>query len=132
MSDPRHAGLVMAQCRKDLQAVQNMLEPERFDDAIFGFHAQQAAEKALKAWLSLRGVSYPPTHDLRALIRLLEVNGEAQAEIFRHLVDLNDYAVAYRYGPVVAGPLDREVTMNDVRTLVEHVKELLDPTNSDA
>lgn len=38
-------------------------------DSIFGFHAQQAVEKALKAWLQIRDIPYPATHDL---VRLLQ------------------------------------------------------------
>ena len=33
------------------------------------FHAQQAAEKALKAVLVLRSVPFPKTHDLQDLIK---------------------------------------------------------------
>jgi HEPN domain-containing protein len=40
-------------------------------DSIYGFHAQQAVEKALWAWLGLRGKRYPPTHDLPRLFSLL-------------------------------------------------------------
>ncbi len=35
------------------------------------FHAQQAAEKALKALLTAHGVSFPRTHDVEALAALL-------------------------------------------------------------
>jgi hypothetical protein len=46
--------------RRDLRAVQGMLDNrEMFPDEIFGFHAQQAVEKAAKAWLDGRGVEYP-------------------------------------------------------------------------
>ena len=40
----------------DLKALGNMRDPDAFDDRIFGFHAQQAVEKALKAfrWESSR------------------------------------------------------------------------------
>jgi HEPN domain-containing protein len=42
--------------RRDLRAVQGMLDNrEMFPDEIFGFHAQQAVEKAAKAWLDGRG-----------------------------------------------------------------------------
>jgi HEPN domain-containing protein len=34
------------------------------------FHVQQAAEKMLKALLASRGIGYPLTHDLRALLNL--------------------------------------------------------------
>ena len=46
----------------------NMGDAEAFDDEIFGFHAQQAVEKALKAWLTEVGVTYPLTHDLSLLL----------------------------------------------------------------
>ncbi|MEI7665948.1 MAG: hypothetical protein WCI65_07875 [Synechococcaceae cyanobacterium ELA263] len=29
-----------------------MLDPDLFDEASWGFHVQQATEKALKAWIS--------------------------------------------------------------------------------
>lgn len=38
---------------KDLRALQGMSDPDVFADEVFGFHAQQAAEKALKAWLAV-------------------------------------------------------------------------------
>ncbi len=42
------------------------------DDAIFGFHAQQAVEKALKAWLNVLGHEHPFTHDLSHLLSELD------------------------------------------------------------
>jgi HEPN domain-containing protein len=39
--------LVMAS--KDIKAMKSLLLPESADDEIFGFHAQQAVEKSLKA-----------------------------------------------------------------------------------
>jgi len=39
------------------------------------FHAQQSAEKALKALLSDRGVAFPRTHAVEVLLDLLEVDG---------------------------------------------------------
>ena len=35
------------------------------------FHAQQCAEKYLKAWLVDAAISFPRTHDLGALLNLL-------------------------------------------------------------
>ena len=47
MPDIEVARAIMAAARRDLQALENMLDPLAFPGEIFGFHAQQAAEKAL-------------------------------------------------------------------------------------
>ena len=41
-------------------------------DALYGFEAQQACEKYMKALLAVAGVAYPYSHDLKKLKRLLE------------------------------------------------------------
>lgn len=60
-----------------------------------GFHAQQAAEKALKAVLVASGIDFPRTHSLERLADLL---GDT-AKIFDRsaLIDLSPWAVAGRY-----------------------------------
>ena len=64
MSERDHAALLLAMGQKDLAALRGMADRVVFADQIFGFHAQQPTEKALKAWLSLRSIEYPKTHDL--------------------------------------------------------------------
>ena len=39
--------------RRDLKAASAMTDSEMFDEPSWGFHIQQAAEKALKAWISI-------------------------------------------------------------------------------
>ena len=56
-----------------------------------GFHLQQSVEKSLKAWLALRGIDYPRTHDLSVLLGLLEDQGE-DVESFWPLLELNPFA----------------------------------------
>jgi len=72
MSDVKHARMLLDVADLDRQAVTICWDGAKFDDVIFGFHAQQAVEKCFKAWLSAKGVIYPRTHDLRVLYRLLE------------------------------------------------------------
>jgi len=60
------------------------------------FHAQQAAEKSLKAVLLKMGVSFPFTHSLQALIDLLPA-GAARSLVPTDVVDLSPYAVTTRY-----------------------------------
>src|SRR3972149_2399537 len=61
-----------------------------------GFHLPQAVEKSLKAWLALKRIDYPKTHDLSLLLRLLEDEGE-DIEVFWGLLELNPFAVQFRY-----------------------------------
>ena len=69
MSDSENARRLLALANKDLQAIMAMPDRSVFATEIFGFHAQQAVEKALKAWLSLAGARYPKAHDLGVPIR---------------------------------------------------------------
>ena len=61
------------------------------------FDAQQAAEKAIKAVLLQRGISFPYIHDLGRLLELLAQAGESIPEDVREAAKLSDYAVLTRY-----------------------------------
>ena len=52
MSDLKDAAHLLRMDRKDVQAMRALAMPETADIETFGFHARQAVEKALKAWLS--------------------------------------------------------------------------------
>lgn len=75
MRDREHARIMLEAARKDLRALEGMRDAEIFADEIFGFHAQQAVEKGLKAWFSLLGVNYPRIHDIEELLTMLESQG---------------------------------------------------------
>lgn len=60
------------------------------------FHAQQAAEKSLKAVLLTLRVEFPFTHNLQALLDLMPAELLAPAPILE-AVELNPYAVTARY-----------------------------------
>src|SRR5947209_4430056 len=95
--DPRHAQSMLSIAMKDLRALHGMSDdPETFDDAIFGFHAQQCFEKMLKASLSQLGKNYPFTHDLVLLWQQLNQEIGIPVE-FQSLVDLSPFAVQFRY-----------------------------------
>jgi len=61
------------------------------------FHAQQAAEKALKAVLVEKKISFRFVHDLNELIDTLEEHGQKIPEQVKKSVILTGYAVATRY-----------------------------------
>ncbi len=135
MTGREEAERMLAVAEIDLKALRNMLEPERFDDSVFGFHAQQAAEKTLKAWLNLCGVAYPKTHDLRLLMNLLETQAHENCERFTELADLTDFAVQFRYDfPTLATGLSRGEILSGVEALRNHVGQLVrnTPASSEA
>ncbi len=61
------------------------------------FHAQQAAEKAIKSVMILRKIEFPYTHDLSRLLTMLESSGEKLPEQVSKAVILTDYAAVLRY-----------------------------------
>lgn len=60
------------------------------------FHAQQAAEKSIKAVLLHVGVQFPFTHNLQLLLDLLPDDIAVPTEV-ESAVELNAYAVLTRY-----------------------------------
>ncbi|MEO6050486.1 MAG: HEPN domain-containing protein [Pyrinomonadaceae bacterium] len=88
--------------RGDLNALKGMVQSDDshdislFSDEVFGFQAQQAAEKSLKAGIASKSATYPKTHDLMVLLFSLEDLGESVSELYG-IVDLNPFAVQYRY-----------------------------------
>ncbi len=65
--------------------------------SILGFHAQQAAEKMLKAALAASGVEFPFTHRLADLLDLLSDGGVSLPDRFDEVRFLTPYAVDFRY-----------------------------------
>jgi len=61
------------------------------------FHAQQCAEKYLKALLILKDVDFPKTHDLPSLNTLCNQNGILTAFDPQQLADLTKFSVQVRY-----------------------------------
>jgi len=61
------------------------------------FHAQQAAEKCLKAFLAYRSVEYPYTHNLAKLIEICAGLDPAFRSLLSTVAPLTPYAVELRY-----------------------------------
>ena len=61
------------------------------------FHAQQAAEKAIKSVMILRGIDFPYIHDLSRLMSMLRSFGEELPERVLKADVLTEYAGVLRY-----------------------------------
>jgi HEPN domain-containing protein len=91
---------------------------------LFGFHAQQAVEKLLKALLSERRVSYPWTHNLKDLINLLTRSGETLPQTPLAITELTAFASVWRYDdPPQEMLLDPTKATETVRILREFVEK---------
>jgi HEPN domain-containing protein len=88
------------------------------------FFAQQCIEKYLKARLAEAGIAFPRTHDLEALLDLIQP-AEPLWDSFRPvLLDLTAFAVAFRY------PGD-SATREMARTAVRHAGRIRDQMRQD-
>jgi len=77
------------------------------------FHAQQCAEKYVKALLVWRGVDFPKTHDLGALVGLLNRRDRPTLDIGEQR-KLTRYAMVARYpgwGPISIAEARRAVAL---------------------
>jgi len=66
----------------------------------FGFHAQQAIEKLLKALIAAKGEAYPYIHNLGTLRTQLTDGGEVLPVLACTFAEIQPYAVWFRYDDV--------------------------------
>ncbi|MCC7407609.1 MAG: HEPN domain-containing protein [Phycisphaeraceae bacterium] len=94
---------LLAKAQGDGWVVARLIDDADAPVWVVGFHAQQATEKAIKAVMAHRGIEYPLTHNLGALLDLLrdrQVDLPADAS---KLPQLTPFGVMLRY------PDEREV-----------------------
>lgn len=111
-----------AVAEKDLHTAEVLLEHELWAYDVLCFHCQQAAEKYLKAYLTYYDSEPPKVHDIRQLLALL-VPFDSDVLSLQNAVDLNDYAVRYRYPDHLAiedkGVAERAIDLaNEVKSFV--------------
>jgi HEPN domain-containing protein len=87
----------LQRARSDLQVGRLTLHAQGVLPADVCFHAQQCAEKALKALLLHREVTFPKTHTIEVLLDLLKTSGMTIPEGVDDAFELSEYAVQTRY-----------------------------------
>ncbi|OGX35659.1 MAG: hypothetical protein A3C36_00375 [Omnitrophica WOR_2 bacterium RIFCSPHIGHO2_02_FULL_52_10] len=83
--------------RKDLAAGAVLLKEEFEDYDNVGFHAQQAAEKFIKAFLVRHQIEFPKSHDIALLRQLVARVDSRLAEKLAIADALTPYGVEFRY-----------------------------------
>lgn len=110
--------------KDDLDAAR--VGPDLISLEILCFHAQQAAEKALKAVLIDQSTDFPFTHDIGELLLILEEVGVSYAAGSPDASRLTRFAVSVRY-PGLADPVTPE-EYRDALSLAEGIIQWADVT----
>jgi HEPN domain-containing protein len=122
---PEPIGQLLAKAAQDEYVLDKTLVDDDAPIEIYGFHAQQTAEKLLKAVLLGTKVVYPFTHRLTELLDLGRSHGIDFPEAFEELRYLTPFAVEFRYDvfpPEEEEPLDKAAVrkmLKDLRHWVE-------------
>ncbi len=131
MKQHEQALLFLKKAGEDEALLDAVLDEPRVADSIFGFHCQQAAEKLLKAWLSQFGARIQKTHDLRALMNLLEAAGHKIPPELCRVDELTPFAVEFRYDTVAFDErFDRRNARELVRRLRAFVEQQVNPSSA--
>lgn len=113
--------------RDDLDALVALHEIPGIADAVVGFHAQQAVEKALKAAIVNAGGELHRTHDLRFLVRQARDLTIAVPSEVAEAQWLTPWAAELRYGEYLDEPLDRVLAVQVASKAVAIIERLLVP-----
>jgi HEPN domain-containing protein len=113
MSPAEDAALLLGIVRRHLRTLQLGIEAE-IPEEDWGFLAQQALEKILKAWIVLADQRPPRRHDLGELAE------QAEIDLAPELLELQVFAVEARYeeGPFRL-PVSREALLRKIEVLLE-------------
>ncbi len=107
---------------QDLKTAEFLMKKKWDDYYNCTFHAQQAVEKYIKAYLVKNQIEFRKTHDLGELIALIE---KLDANLFSELkfsVWLTDHAVGFRYPD--ESSVDKETAKKSIKDM-QKVKEII-------
>ncbi|MFM7182289.1 MAG: HEPN domain-containing protein [Verrucomicrobiales bacterium] len=91
------AKIWLAKAQSDLATARLLIKgEERYLDT-GSYHCQQAAEKAIKAWLTAAEVTFVKTHSLEILLRLCLPSNPGFLQFLPHVVELTPLATEFRY-----------------------------------
>jgi HEPN domain-containing protein len=110
----------LEKAKRDFLTAQRELNDEEPFTDIITYHAQQAAEKFLKGYLTWKEIEFPRTHDIEDLVSLAMNEEPDFEEIKTESSVLSPYAVEVRY------PEFEEPLLEDAREAVEIASDIRD------
>lgn len=123
----REAGEWLRRAERDLMIAERALQgiPTLGDQAVY--HAQQAAEKSLKAFLAASDRPLEKTHNLEQLVGQCQGIDPLFGQFVASARTLTPYATQFRYpgGPLEPAGDEAARAMQLAREMVEHVRVCL-------
>ncbi len=114
------ARVIATNAERDAVAVEKLAPDPELADEVVGLHAQQAAEKYLKAVLAFRGITYRRVHSITYLLGLLEDHDVPGPPRAAELEAFTPWAPQARYDLDTEGAtLDRGAAVELVRGVRE-------------
>lgn len=113
----------LSKAHGDLRAASVLLEADLEDFENAGFHAQQAAEKYIKAFLVRHQIEFPKTHEIALLRQLVAQTDQRTAGRLAPAEVLTPYGVTFRY-PAASPVISRDEGARAVR-LAEQVRDII-------
>ena len=91
------------------------------------FHAQQAVEKAFKAFLTFHDIEFPKIHALDRLLELCLPRAQALHALRKEIIELSVYAVETRYPGDFFEPERKEAkdAVDNAEKIVDIITDLL-------
>ena len=123
MTPSDQAQLLLRKAAQDMAVLNKLIDDREISDETLGYHAQQAAEKLIKALLALEGHPYPRSHNIGLLLDLLQSHGIPLPERFDNLDALTPFGTVFRYDdlPLEDAP-DRHSWLPLIQSIFEYVE----------
>jgi len=120
--------IMLFKSERDFKSAVILNDSELEDQAIY--HFQQAAEKALKAFLIYTKVKVPKSHDLSNILdKCVEINVEFE-NLYSNAENLTPYSTAFRYMDIGLGIIPShdlvEEARDDSLKILNFVRQLID------
>jgi len=118
--------------QQDLLAASVLVHEGLASEALF--HCQQAAEKALKGFLTWHGKPFPKIHDLSELRPMCATIDVSLGAVLREADDLTAYAVRFRYpgAPYDPDGTEAEQALQLATRVVDEIQRRLTPPLDEA
>ena len=133
MSNPDDPRTWVAKAENDLLNIRNNLAAEHVPWDTVCFHAQQMAEKMLKAFLASREQRVSRTHDLVALLAEAVAAGGPLETLESDCRLLTPYAVMLRYPGVADEPSEEDgrTAVAAAERVYQHLREAIECEDQD-